>query len=143
MTSKPLDLFKIIGSMGIATAALLVSGCSGPYDSTVTGVVRYDGQPLELGTVTFHPAAGAAAYGQISSDGSYTIRTGEYNGIVSGEYRVTVSSMKKIPADSPQDPPSTETLIPLKYKNPVNSGLSFTVNPGANQIDIDLPKSDS
>jgi hypothetical protein len=55
---------------GIALVVGL-SGCAGPYEASVSGVVTLDGQPVKHGTVVYYPAAnGPAVYGRINEDGS-------------------------------------------------------------------------
>lgn len=126
-----------------ALASLLMAamtGCSGTYESTVTGTVSYDGKVLDRGTVTFHPTSGAAAYGKIGADGSFVLQTGEEMGIAPGTYKATVQSLEKTPSASPDNPPSVKALIPNKFNVPSQSGLSFTVEAGKNHFDIALPK---
>ena len=41
--------------LALLTYILAVAGCGSPYDSSVSGTVTLDGQPLTIGTVTFFP----------------------------------------------------------------------------------------
>ena len=65
----------------LALFTLLFVSCSPPSDrlptAPVSGVVTLDGQPLEMGSVTFVPQDGSRrpATGRIQSDGSYRLGT--------------------------------------------------------------------
>jgi hypothetical protein len=126
-----------------ALAMLAAVGCGGPYDSAVTGVVTLDNEPLPTGVVSFSPQGqGAMANGQIRSDGTYQLWTGREEGLASGEYVVTV-----IATDSTGDrgkdggpPPMGKLISPAWYQNPATSGLTFTVAPGDNEINLPLTK---
>lgn len=126
---------------GLASA-LLLTGCGGPYNASVSGIVSLDEQNLERGTVAFFPTAGGPpAYGQIESDGSYTVRTGREDGIIAGEYQVTVAANEP-PATqrskSGGPPPPGKSITPIWYRSQQTSGLSITVEPGNNEIDLPL-----
>ena len=131
---KPLAILLV----GLAVLA----GCGGPYDSSVTGIVTLDSQPLTLGTVAFFPSAGGPpAYGQVQSDGSYEVRTGREDGLKSGEYQITVvANERPTVAQSPNGgpPPPGKPITPIWYRTVDSSGLNFTVAPGSNDIPLDL-----
>lgn len=127
---------------GLLTGALVFSGCGGPYDASVSGVVTLDGQIVPRGTVAFHPTdGGPVAYAPIRSDGSYVVRTGREEGLPSGPYQVTVMS-NELPAQletkegRPQPP--GKAITPPWYCSKETSGLQFTVEPGTNEIDLRL-----
>ena len=121
---------------------LLLAGCGGPYDSTVTGVVTLAGNPLPRGTVSFIPqSSGPSAYGMIESDGRYVIRTGREEGLPSGQYAVTVMANEAPAQARGKDggpPPLGKPLTPLWYADAATSGLSYVVEPGDNEINIEL-----
>ena len=124
----------------LAALTLLLMGC-GKYDAKVSGTVKYDGGLLDRGTVLFYPTSGgASAYGRIQPDGSFEIKTGDDQGLSAGDYRVAVTSVERIPAETKGDTPRAKTLIPLDFKDAQKSGLSFTVAKGGNKFDIELPK---
>jgi hypothetical protein len=123
----------------------LALGCgkSGPKTERVTGVVRYDGQPLTRGIVLFEPdptqgSSGPSAIGNIGPDGKYELTTDKKPGALVGKHRVGIES-RAAPKDHTDTlPPS---LIPEKYVLPTTSGITKEVVKGkANEIDIDLPK---
>jgi hypothetical protein len=119
-----------------------VSGCGGVYDSSVTGTVTIDGTTVPRGTVTYHPtASGPAAYALIQQDGSYTVHTGREEGLPSGEYGVTVTAneppaVQQTASGGP--PPPGKPITPEWYRSKDASGLQFTVEPGSNEINLEL-----
>jgi len=123
----------------VAVLALLLAGCGSDLAS-VTGTVTYDGKPLQTGTVGFFPVgAGPAGYGSIQPDGSFRIRTGQQAGLPPGEYRITVQATGPIPEPTPENlEPVPESIIPERYGNQDQSGLTFTVKPGSNEVPIEL-----
>jgi hypothetical protein len=113
---------------------LLLAGC-GAHESAVTGKVTLDDAPLTSGTVAFYPSnGGAAAYGSIQPNGSYTLETGASGGLAAGEYAVTVV------ATTPPQPGFQfgKLLSPERYNNIKTSDLKFTVKVGSNKIDLPL-----
>lgn len=119
-----------------------VAGCGGTYDSTVSGVVTLDGRIVPRGTVAYQPVAGGpASYAPIEENGSYTVRTGREDGLLSGEYDVTVtanepSAVRQTAAGGP--PPPGKPITPLWYRSKDTSGLRFTVESGDNEINLEL-----
>lgn len=139
-----------------AGCALLLSaaclGCGGQDDGPatidVTGVVTLEGVPVERATVFFHPADRAArektSVGETDAEGRFTLQThvkgAEYKrGALAGEYLVTVEKLEDAERTSTFTPP--KDLLPLKYKDPQSSGLTATVQPGAeNAFPLELSK---
>jgi len=131
-----------IAAMAGFAACVFVAGCGGPYDASVSGTVTLDGVAVPRGTVSYHPTApGPAAYARIEEDGSYSVRTGREEGLPSGEYLVTVISSEP-PAVSQSaaggPPPPGRPITPLWYRTTETSGLRFTVQPGHNEINLEL-----
>ncbi len=122
-------------------AALALAGCGGPYDATVSGIVSLNSAPLTSGVVSFAPeATGALAYAQIGADGKYELRTGREEGAASGQYVVSVISTEST-GDRGKDggpPPMGKLVTPQWYGDPTTSGLTFAVEPGENEINLDL-----
>jgi len=132
-----LDMWLVSCVVFLATV-----GCGGVYDSTVSGTVTLDSNPVPRGTITFKPVdGGPSAYGQIQSDGSYELRTGREEGAPSGQYQVTVVANEP-PAqqrsESGGPPPPGAAITPPWYRSSRTSRLQFNVEPGSNQIDIEL-----
>jgi hypothetical protein len=124
-----------------AVSCALTCGCGGTYDSTVHGVVKLDGGPVPRGTVTFSPSGGGpTAYGLIQTDGAYQLRTGREEGLPPGQYAVTVAA-NEAPTTAGRDggpPPTGKPITPEWYRNPTTSGLSFAVESGDNEINLEL-----
>src|SRR5262245_52376087 len=81
---------RLIPTFLVVSLLASLIGCGGDW-SSVTGTASVDGQRLKSGTVTFHPVGeGAAGYGGLTKDGTFTIMTGTATGIKAGDYAVTV-----------------------------------------------------
>ena len=145
-------MFKRTKAAVIAAAALclLVGGCdqksTGPGGGTVTGTVTLDGNPLQGGLVTFHPAAGGPeAIGPVRKDGTYELQIGNDKSIPAGEYLVTVDAAElSIDQEGapdkgpPQPPPKPKRITPDKYANRNTTDLKVTVKAGANKVPLEL-----
>jgi hypothetical protein len=111
----------------------------------VSGKVTYGGKNLAWGTVQFEGSDGIIHHGNIELDGSYSV-----SGVPTGEVKVAVSSINPKSSDfvpmqregGPPPPPRPEIkgwfAIPEKYDKTFNSGLSYTIKRGENNIDIEL-----
>ncbi|CAN5412966.1 hypothetical protein BH11PLA2_BH11PLA2_27130 [soil metagenome] len=69
-----------------ALGLLALTGC-GPTVTDVIGTVQYQGKPVVFGTVMVIDAGGEPKYGQLKTDGSFTI-----TGVRPGPVKVSVSS---------------------------------------------------
>lgn len=129
-------VFALLGSL------LFIAGCGGAYSSTASGIVTIDGHVVPRGAVAFLPVSGGpSAYGLISDDGSYSVRTGREKGLPAGDYQVTVTanedpSAADIAKGLP--PPPGKAITPAWYRMKETSGLKFTVKPGRNEINLEL-----
>jgi len=130
----------------VITLLPLIAGCSGDLSATVTGNVTLDGQslpegPRTTGQIVFFPVAGGpAAYGTVTTGGSYVMQTGNAKSLLPGEYQVTV---RVIDIDPPppggyNDPPNSKPLTPARYQDRNKTDLQVQVKKGVNQIDLDL-----
>jgi hypothetical protein len=135
--------------LSAGTLFLLAAGCGSsqlPARVPVQGKVTWKGQPLGSGSVVFSPATSAGpeanrpATAELAADGVYRLSSFRPNdGVMPGEYRVTVVSYSSPPDPEHGKPPVSR--IPARYGDPVQSGLSFTVPPGARGplvFDIDI-----
>ncbi len=153
---------KSFYSLTIVCGLVLALGCGRPTEKIkvipVTGRVTLDGQPLEGATVTFLPqtAEGAAAGATTDSTGNFKLQTAgaARPGAVPGAYQVTViksevrelMSQEKALAEAQHKnqlipPPTTATkgLLPARYRNPAQSGLTATVTEsGKNHFEFDV-----
>lgn len=99
-------------------------------------------QPVSEGIVQFAPVGeGYFANADISSDGSYTVRTSD-GGLPVGEYRVSVLPPTVTTPDTAESP-GGEMLkkvdnIPAKYRSPETSELTISVVKGSQTFDISM-----
>lgn len=126
-----------------ALASLVAStGCGNKYGATANGYVTLDGEPVRDGRLTFaRPGSNdIPAIGAIGDDGGYSLTTNAEAGVVPGEYRVSVQSFKPIEGLEPGERSfeTPEPMVPRRYLNVKTSGLTYTVEPGSNRIDIKL-----
>jgi hypothetical protein len=126
----------------LALSFMAVVGCGGAYDASVSGNVTLDGSPVTTGAVAFIPATpGPLAYAQVDSSGHYEVFTGKEAGLPPGAYGVTVVS-REPPATERSDlggpPKPGKALTPLWYSMEQQTPLKFQVEPGHNDIDLQL-----
>lgn len=121
----------------LALVSLSSLGCNSNLPCTVSGKVTHGGAPLTHGTVTFTPQGeGRIAYGEIDSSGNYVVRTLDDQGMVPGDYGVSIIATGEAPASDVPPP----LITPAKYADAKTSGLSAKVVPGANAFNFDLEK---
>lgn len=132
---------------------LALFGLIGCGSSTVpiSGTVIYDGKPLKQGTIIFEAEGVRPANGKIV-DGKIvevtTFKTGD--GVAPGNHKVAIqaveemgSAITKNPGDSPTggNYMGGKSLLPAKYGNPAQSGLTATVTAGGeNNFTFELKK---
>ena len=146
--STCLLLSALLGSF-----ALTVVGCSGGKGE-VSGRIKFKGEPLPSGRVTFACQAGDKEV--LSTEilnGSYTV-----SGIPVGPVKILVETFPppslttrpptKIPGGIPPNikgmpepgtrppPPEKHVAIPLRYSNLGQSGLTYMVTSGQQEHDI-------
>lgn len=126
-----LVLFLVLTGLAAST------GCGTGKDAFVSGTVTLDGKVLDRGTVTFHPEPnGPLAYGQVGTDGTYTLNTGAKARLEPGKYVVTV--VATAPQPDPQSEAIGKLLTPPKYGDLKKTDLRFDVKPGSQRIDLPL-----
>jgi hypothetical protein len=130
----------------LAVAVLLVAavGCAGR--GKVSGKVTYQDKNLVFGTVQFEASDGSLHYGNIDTDGKYTIA----DDMPTGEAKVAVSSINPKSSDfiprqregAKPPPPRPEIKgwfpIPEKYDKSFTSELTYPVHRGENTFNIEL-----
>lgn len=141
-------------------AALLVgsSGCGGrpsdhwtrsrPATLPVTGLVRFDGKPIEGATVIFFAESrNIAATASTGPDGRFSLRTFDPDdGAVEGRHAVTIdksTEVLELPTDpeAPPPPPKITRHLPERYADRERSGLSAEVSgSGRNDFTFDLSR---
>jgi hypothetical protein len=113
---------------------VVLAGCA-PGKGSVSGVVRYQGKPLEAGTILFFDSRQRVREGIIGEDGKY-----EATDVTAGTTRVAVMTPMAITFGGQSLKPRGKAVtLPDRYANPDKSGLAFVVGRGANHWDIDLP----
>lgn len=142
-------------------SALLVlfAGCSGesfPETHAVTGMVTYQGRPVEGAAVILVPGdpKGRSAGGVTDAEGNFTVTTyftpeHRPEGALPGDYVITVSKMEaqELPEGlSPLEeqqafaklgPP--KSLLPQVYQDPKTSSFSVTIDDGSPEpLQLDL-----
>ena len=153
--------------LAVCSAALLgCNGQPTLQTEYVEGLVTVDGEPVAEATVTFVPVTegqGASATGMTNAQGIYKLTaavTGDVAavaeaGTVPGEYHVGV--MKNVvdtpisqeeaeqqvieyvpPPPGVRQEPKITFVVPQKYNNPRQSGIRVTVEPGQNNIPLEL-----
>jgi hypothetical protein len=136
--SRIRQLQRVLGFLCLASAI----GCSGSdFESSVSGTVTLDGQPIGPGFLVFAPVGGETnpANGAIQADGTYELKTANTAGLRPGKYKVSVTVL-----DQPDVPPGERSYvvarsrIPEKYSDLNTSALEFDVESGSNTIDIPL-----
>lgn len=136
-----------------------LTGCGGDdgldQRFPVSGTVKYNGEPLKMGTVNFYPEdpkTGRGASGAILEDGSYTLSTqSPGDGAFGGKYKVAISAVEILEKEKTQTTSlggvpdqavaahvKRKNLIPIKYSGTDASGLTATVVPGSNTFDFEL-----
>jgi hypothetical protein len=147
--------------LGVA-ATLVVVGCGDDNSGLakrykVSGTVKYKGEPVEHGTVSFDPTnpappAGRHASGYIEN-GSYTLTTAtEGDGALAGEYKVVISSSTVDMRDLAKKQggmvhqgdeefqkivKNAKSLVPTKYGRAETTTLTAKVE-GSQSINFDL-----
>jgi hypothetical protein len=124
--------------------ALTVAGCGKPRGQ-VSGKVFFKDQELDSGTVTFVGQDNYKAFCAIGPDNTYS-----FDNVPLGPVRIAFESHHRVPpgfrngkpppeiAQVKEEPPAAPLPIPEKYKNPEESGLTFTVTAGKQTFHIKL-----
>jgi hypothetical protein len=132
----PIRGWLAAGSLLLSGLPLLFLGCS-QSESSISGTVRLDGQPLPEGWIRFIPHEGTSG-----PDGGAPIRQGKYSipkGLVVGRYKIEIQGMRMIPGKKSRDPlfgglvDAEEAIKFAEFKNQIRA-----VGPGHNTYDFDL-----
>jgi hypothetical protein len=111
----------------------------------ISGTVRFNGQPLDQGNITFIPMSSdlATQSGASIANGSYAIP--KMNGLIPGRYRVSISSGDGVTPAGPSDQPpgpsgnfSSKERIPREY-NVASTQEVVVKSEGPNRFDFDIP----
>lgn len=137
--------YATMGHRGISVAMgcwLLVSlGCGaadGPVRHPVRGQVLLNGEPVVEALVVFHPQVAdddtPRPMAQTDSEGRFELTTLQpHDGAPAGEYAVAVElrAERQVGEELVRD---GADLLPRRYKSPQESGLTYTVTPGNNEV---------
>jgi hypothetical protein len=113
-------------------AVLVGVGCtpSGPPTVTVTGTVKLGSKTVPSGMVTFHGPESRVATALIQPDGTYVASS-----VSPGANKVTVTG---IGAATPGGAKGFTVVLPPRYADVNQSGLSLEVKPGGQEYPIEL-----
>lgn len=115
--------------------SVMAAGCDdGPATYTVKGSVSYQGKPVTGGLINFKTVRGQPLGGGIKADGSYEFQ------LPVGEYLVRIDTPPEIPEGWKEGDPHPELgprEVPAKYARFRTSGLTATVQPDGEPLQID------
>jgi hypothetical protein len=125
---------------------LALIGCASKNEGVVSGTVTYQGKALTMGTVSFLDSSNQwLASSRINKKGQYEIQSK----VPAGPVKITVTTPGSSKAGGRGPNPGAKNKlgepfpqvipIPAKYSSADSSGLTYTVKPGENNFDIDLP----
>ncbi|MDO5582290.1 MAG: carboxypeptidase-like regulatory domain-containing protein [Planctomycetia bacterium] len=132
---------------------IVIAGCGegGPKTYNVSGTVFYKDQPVDGAMVVFSPSDGGLnAVGTTDAAGKFVLRAAQgsksWQGTVPGNYEIGITkriNTAPVPAKEEMEaaraagedlarkyPVVYKDLIPVKYNNPSESGLTATVEAG-------------
>jgi hypothetical protein len=139
MPAKTLHGLALVGFAG---AVLALAGCGSDRLKTavVRGTVTYRGKPVPNGTISFIPASGPSAAGEIQPDGSYTLTTyRKGDGAVLGRHTVVIVAMQDMSNRLPeQRNPLPPPIVPEQYTHQATSDLRAEVKDEENTINFSL-----
>lgn len=128
----------------IAAIGLTLSGCGNgrPETYSVTGMVTYQGKPVEGASVMFMPKAARPASAITDAQGGFALRSfTENDGAVAGEQAVCIAKNRVVPGKA-GDPPgkiNAVPVLPVRYGTPTTSPLKATITAGGpNEFRFDL-----
>jgi hypothetical protein len=141
-------------SIGIAALAATV-GCGGERAS-VSGRVTLDGKPPANVTIYFQPERGPLAQAALDADGAYQLEVpGTGSSVAPGQYRIYLvatasedeelakSQLTEADYNAGKRPAKPRVQLPAgfeKYYSAMTTDLVRNVEPGSNEIDLDLKR---
>lgn len=138
----------------VAAGVILVcsAGCYSSSDiGRVSGVVTFEGEPVDGAKVAFYPPNGRASTGVSDETGRYELKYMKEMGARIGEHKVTISTKRQESIDyrgavagkSGDDSnevitPGRDEILPEKYTDRRTTELTATVTSGSNEINFEL-----
>jgi hypothetical protein len=127
---------RLTGWLILGSSLSLLAGCGRGWGE-VSGTVRYKGQALPQGTITFYDEANQVVSSPIAADGAYKAAK-----IAAGKVKITVSA--PLPIQRVGEKKRVEKSLvkmpklPVHYADAEQSGLKREVKTGSQTLDIDL-----
>ena len=133
-------MLRLPCALSLVVVLLVLSGCSGDSDrpelADAGGTVTYNGMPLSHGQLAFHPENGRSASATIKDGTIVDPTTYELgDGLPIGKLTVTVSAVDNPEADMYTP---TNSIIPKRYSDPIQSRLEVEIKPGENMLVLEL-----
>lgn len=155
--------FQLLAIVAVVLAT--TAGCgqqdANPATTVVSGVVKFKGKPLANATIVLSPVDSTlkTAAGKSDANGEFTLTTFTVgDGAIPGKYRIAVSATKEdnsltqVSSQSASNELADEeasytgeaaskppvSLIPKKYQNALQSGLTCEITSEATPLAIDL-----
>lgn len=129
---------NIVRTLLLATALLLICGCSGKVPLTGKVTFADDDSPLTTGMVCF--AQGSfLARGNLNSDGTYQVSsTGTNDGLPKGKYKVYLVGAELVRSSGGN---STYTpLVDRKYESAATTDIECDVDGSTKQFDFKVER---
>jgi hypothetical protein len=134
---------RVLG--GLLLVVLMIVGCAGERTGTVEGTVKYEGQPIPKGTVTFHYPVGGGGGKELYNAKSGVIKDGTYKveNVPAGDSTITVMTTDFdlwLPKDDKGNVIHSPDYValPKKYAARETSPLKYTVTGGPQKKDLEL-----
>lgn len=124
----------------LASALCTSSGCgpAGPEFIPISGVVTFEGAPVEEGTILFlHTETQDSRQAELQPGGKYELE------VLAGAHKIAIEPIMVETQNNSNTPPSTDYKkvdnIPGRYRSTDNSGLTATVTEPA-EFPFDMKK---
>ncbi len=131
--------------VGACLTLVLLTGCSrSPLDrdvGRVSGIVTFEGKPLEGAQVLFQPSDFRPSVGVTDKSGRYELQlTQNIMGAVVGDHqvRITTEQFAQGGEGGAEAKPARAEFLPEKFHE--KTELTASVKPGKNQFNFDLTK---
>jgi hypothetical protein len=121
----------------LSTVAFGLVGCGDASSTgTVKGVAMLNGQPYaNSALILLNKTTGDGASVDLASDGTFQVPTP----LKTGDYTVYLAP-KSAPVAGEPAPVTLDANVPEAYWNEATSTLQVTVNPGANDVKVEITK---